>query len=124
MIEDKIDAYCIQETWQLGNYEMTILVNTVFHHNITRRRNKNNRVHIMGGISIILSPRFTQPWKYGNPTPRTIETEKFEGRHISIDIEFKKYDSYGKRIKGWDRIRIVRIYLSYNEEEQGRFKGP
>ena len=37
MLERKIHAYCIQETWQLSDYMLTIRGYTIFHHGMSTK---------------------------------------------------------------------------------------
>ena len=60
MIENSISAYCLQETWQLCNFMLTIQGYSVFYHGMMEKP------HCQGGTSaavmIILNPALTQAW--------------------------------------------------------------
>ena len=63
MIEKKIHAYCIQETWQLHNYMLTIRGYNIFHHGLSEKNQRQGRM--IAGVMIILNPDLTQAWARG-----------------------------------------------------------
>ena len=60
MRERIIHAYCIQETWQLHNYMLTIQGYTVFHHGMIVKPQLQGRTS--AGVMIIINPALTQAW--------------------------------------------------------------
>ena len=52
MIERNIHAYCMQETWQLGDYMLTARGFTIFHHGMNDKPQRLGRVS--AGVMIIL----------------------------------------------------------------------
>ena len=60
IIASKIHAYCIQETWQLHNYMLTIRGYTVFYHGMDEKPQRLGRTS--AGVIIILGPDLTQAW--------------------------------------------------------------
>ena len=60
MIARKMHAYCIQETWQIHNYMITIRGYTVFHHGMDEKPQQLGRTS--AGVMMILGPDLTQAW--------------------------------------------------------------
>ena len=58
MISRNIHEHCIQETWQLHNYMLTIRGYTVFHHGMDENPQRLGRAS--AGVMIILGPDLTQ----------------------------------------------------------------
>ena len=57
MIARNIYAYCIQETWQIHNYMLTIRGYTVFHHSMDEKPQRLDRTST--GVMIILGADLT-----------------------------------------------------------------
>ena len=60
MRERRIHAYCIQETWQLHDYMLTIRGYIVFHHGMSTKPQRQGCTSV--GVMIILNPALTQAW--------------------------------------------------------------
>ena len=60
MIENNIGAYCLQETWQLCDFMLTIRGYTVFHHGMSEKPQNLGRTS--AGVMIILNPEMTRAW--------------------------------------------------------------
>ena len=60
MIENDVGAYCLQETWQLCYFMLTIRGYTLFHHGMLEKPQKMGRTS--AGVMIILNPEMTRAW--------------------------------------------------------------
>ena len=89
MTENHISAYCLQETWQLCDYILTIRGHSVFHHGMMEKPQRQGRTS--AGVMIILNPALTQTWaRAGKLKPITSlpPTSKFPGRMIGLTLSF------------------------------------
>ena len=60
MIDQKINAYFLQETWQLGEYMTTIIGYTVFHRGMKEKTQQQRLMR--AGVMIILCLELEQAW--------------------------------------------------------------
>ena len=71
MIPKVIMAYCIQETWIVGNVSKLVRDHMVFRHN-REEREILSKGRIPGGVAIILAPSAVEAWnKTGSKAPIT-----------------------------------------------------
>ena len=88
MTENHISPYCLQETWQLCNYILTIRGHSVFHHGMREKPQRQGRTS--AGVMIILNPALTQAWAQAGKlkliTP--LPTSKSPGRMIGLTLSF------------------------------------
>ena len=105
MIERNIPAYCMQETWKLGDYMLTVRGFTIFHHGMNDKPQRLGRVS--AGVMIILGPALTQAWmQTGKLKPVTSpETSKFPVRILGVPLSFPNFanrreDAYNRKAKG------------------------
>eukprot|EP00956_Cyclotella_meneghiniana_P009246 scaffold12684_cov45-Cyclotella_meneghiniana.AAC.7 len=115
MIEENIEAYCAQETWEADDYIKTVRGYLVIHHNISKEtwNNKNSsekRGGVRKGVAIILSPRFSKAYAAaGSPQPITTpQDSRFVGRFIGVTLLFPSINPKGKCI----RNKPTKIFLS------------
>ena len=104
MIAQRTQAYCIQETWHLHNYMLTIRGYTVLHHGMDGKPQRLGRTS--AGVMIILGPDLTQAWtRAGKLEPITSSpTSRFPGRMIGVTLSFpnlsnRTRDTYHQRAK-------------------------
>lgn len=126
MIEQQIHAYCVQETWQMQDYMLTIRGHTVFHHGIKNKPQQLGR--ISAGVMIILGPDLTQAWdRAGKLKPLTSSpTSRYPGRMIGVTLGFPNFsnrpgDTYHRKAKGWIKIFLCSVYHPYDADEQLEF---
>ena len=115
MIDRNINAYCLQEKWQLCDYMLTIRLYTVFHNGMNEKPQRQGQIST--GVMIILSPDLTRAWtRAGKLKPITsTPTYKFSGRTIRINLSFpnksnRLTDTYHRKAKGNIKIFLCSIY--------------
>ena len=126
MIDNDVGAYCLQETWQLCDFMLTIRGYTVFHHGMLEKPQKMGRTS--AGVMIILNPEMTQVWaRAGKLKPLTsLPASFFPGRMIGITLCFpngsnRPMDTYRRKAKGVIKVFLCSIYHPYKPEEQQQF---
>ena len=126
MIDRNIDVYCLQETWKLCEYMLTIRGYTAFHHRMEENPQQQGR--ISAGMMIILSPYLTRAWtRAGKLKPITSPpTSEFPGRTIRITLRFtnksnRLTDTYHRKAKGNIKIFLCSIYHPHEINEQKEF---
>ena len=101
MVNKNILAYCVQETWIVGNVNIIVRKHMIFHHNreerdiVTRRR-------VPGGVAIILSPIAVTACRAAgaNPPITTHLQSKFAGRFLGFKLQFPRFDQFDRRLRG------------------------
>ena len=118
MRERKIHAYCIQETWQLHNYMITIRGYTVFHHGLSEKPQRQGRTS--AGVMIILNPALTQEWARAGKLNPVISSpvSKFSGRMIGVTLSFPNFsnrptNTFKRKAKGSIKLFLCSIYHPY-----------
>ena len=128
MIDRNINAYCLQETWQLCDYMLTIRGYTVLHHGMNEKTQRQGRIST--GVIIILILDLTRAWKRaGKLKPITsLPTSKFLGRTIMITLSFpKKSNSLDWYIppegeRGHQNIPLFSIPSTWNWRTEGIYR--
>ena len=126
MRERRIHAYCIQDTWQLHDYMLTIRGYTVFHHGMIAKPQRQRRTS--AGVTIILNPALTQAWARAGKLKPIISSppSKFPGRMIGVTLSFPKFlnrptDNFEQKSKGSIKLFLCLIYHPYEFNEQREF---
>ena len=126
MIDRNINDYCLQETWKICNYMLTIRGYTVFHHGMNEKTQQQGR--ISAGVMIIISPELTRVWtQAGKLKPITSPpTSKTSGRTIGITLIFpnklnRSTDTYHQKAKGNTKIFLCSIYHPHEIDENKEF---
>ena len=126
MIEKRIHAYCVQETWQLHDYMLTIRGYTVLHHGMDEKTQRLGRTS--AGVMIILGPDLTHAWtRAGKLEPITSSPiSRFPGRMIGFTLSLPKFsnrpgDMYHRRAKGSIKLFLCSVYHPCDPEEQKEF---
>ena len=112
MIDRKLNAYCLQETRQLGDYMTTIRGYTVFHHGMKEKPQRQGRTS--AGVMIILCPELARAWtRAGKLEPITSSIDsKFPGQMIGLTLCFpnksnRSTDTYHRKAKGVIKLFYV-----------------
>ena len=115
MIDRKINAYCLQETWKLREYMTIIRGYTVFHHRMKEKPQRQGRTS--AGFIIILFPELARAWtRLGKLEPITFPiNSKFPGRMIGLTLCFpnksnRSTDTYYRKAKGVIKLFLCSIY--------------
>ena len=115
MINRNINAYCLQETWQLCDYMLTIRGYTVFHHRMNEKPQRQGQ--ISAGVMIIINPDLTRAWTRARKLkPITSHpTSKFPGQTIGITPSFpnnpnRSTDTYQRKEKESIKIFFCSVY--------------
>ena len=115
MIARKIHAYCVQETWQLHKYMLTIRGYTVFHHGMDEKPQRLGRMSAR--VMIILGPDLNQAWtQAGKLEPITSSpTSQFPGRMIGVTLSFLNFsnrpsNTYHRRAKGSIKLFLCSVH--------------
>ena len=118
MIDRNINAYCLQETWQLGDYMRTIRGYTEFYHGMNEKPQRQGQ--ISAGVMIIINPDLTRAWTRARKLkPITSHpTSKFPGRTIGITPSFPNKpnistDTYHRKEKESIKIFFCSVYHSH-----------
>ena len=126
MRESKIHAYCIQETWKLHNYMITIWGYTVFHHGLSEKTQRQGCTS--AGVMSILNLALTQAWTQAGKLKLVISSpvSKFPGWMIWVTLSFPNFsnrptDTLKRKAKGSIKLFICSIYHPYNFNEQREF---
>ena len=124
--ERKIHAYCIQETWQLHNYMLTIRGYTVFHHGLNE--NPQHQGRTSAGVMIILNPALTQAWALAGKLKPVISSpvSTFPGRMIGVTLSFPNFlnrptDTFKRKAKGSIKLFLCSIYHPHEFNKQREF---
>ena len=127
MIERKIHGYCLQETWQIGNYCKTIRGHTIFHHGINDRP-PGTLGRNTAGVMIILGPDLTRAWARAGKLEPLVSSpsSKFPGRIIGVTLSFpnasnRRKDRYRRTAKGSIKLFLCSVYHPYDHAEQIEF---
>ena len=89
MVDKNILAYCVQETWIVGNANTIVRKNMIFRHN-REEREIGTRGRVPGGEFIILSPTAVTAWRSAGAKPpiTTHLQSKFAGRFLGLKLQF------------------------------------
>ena len=116
MIERNLQAYCLQETWLIGDWTKTVKGYMVFHHGLpTASCNRGSC-----GVMIILSPMLIKAWeREGSPPPITAAGDTHAiGRIIGVTVSFPRFDLQNRKLKGKIKILITSAYHPVEPSEQ------
>ena len=116
MIDRKINAYCLQETWKLGEY-MTIIRGYKMFHRKWRKSHSDK-----------LCPELVRAWtQAGKLEPVTSPiNSKFPGRINGLTLCFPNKsncstDTFHRKAKGVIKLFLCLIYHLHGIEEQKEF---
>ena len=111
MVAKCILAYCVQETWIVGNSNTVVRNHMIFRHS-GEEREVGTRGRFPGGVSIILSPSAITAWRaVGSKPPITTPLEsKFVGIFLGLKLQFPRFDQFDIRVRGELKLFIASIY--------------
>ena len=126
MLDQNIDAMCVQETWDLDNYVKTVREFLVIHHNVSDNnwKKKKKQGGPRKGVAIILSPYFKEAYaRAGSPKPITTEeNSEFEGRFIGISLLFPSKTPQGNTLESKPtKLFIASIYHPWEPDDYDDF---
>ena len=100
MVDKNILAYCVQETWIVGNANTVVSNHMIFRHN-REEREVGTRGIVPGGVSIIISPTAFTAWRDAGAKPPIIThlQSKFAGRFLGLKLQFPRFDQFDRRIR-------------------------
>ena len=120
MVDKNILAYCVQETWIVGNANTVVRNHMIFRHN-REEREVGTRGRVPGGVAIILSPTAVTAWRAAGAKPpiTTHLQSKFVGRFLGLKLQFPRFDQFDRRLRGELKLFIASIYhpVDVNEHE-------
>ena len=95
MVDKKILAYCVQETWIVGNANTVVRNHMIFCHD-REEVEVVTRVRVPGGVAIIISPTAVTSWRAaGEKPPITTHLQsKFSGRFLGLKLQFPRFDQF------------------------------
>ena len=101
MFAKGILAYCVQETWIVGNVKKVVRNHKVFRHN-REEREFGTRGRVPGGFAIILSPEAVTAWRAAGAEPpiTTPLQSKFVGRFLGLKFQFPPFNRFDRRVQG------------------------
>ena len=118
MRERRIQTYCIQETWKIHDYMLTIRGYTVFHHGMIAKPQRQRRTS--AGVMIILNPALTHACAQAGKLNPVISSpvSKFPGRMIGVTLIFPNFsnrptDTFKQKAKGSIKLFLCSIYHPY-----------
>ena len=104
-------AYCVRETWIVGNVKTVVRDHMIFCHN-REEREVGTRGRVPGGVAIILSPESVTAWRAaGAKTPITTPLQyKFVGRFLGLKLQFPRFNLFDIRVRGELKLFVSSIY--------------
>ena len=88
MVDKNILAYCVQETWIVGNANTIVRKHMIFRHN-REEREIVTRGRVTGVVAIVLSPIVVTAWRAAGAKPpiTTHLQSKFVGRFLGLKLQ-------------------------------------
>ena len=122
MVDKNILAYCVQETWIVGNLNTVVRNHMIFRHN-GEEREVGTRGRVSGGVGIILSPTRVTAWRAsGEKPPITNHLQsKFSGRFLGLKLQFPCLYQFDRRVRGELKLFIASIYHPVDVNEHKEF---
>ena len=122
MFYKNILAYCVQETWIVGNVNTVVKNHMIFRHN-REEREVGTRGRVPGGVTIIFSPTAVTACRAAGPkSPITTPLQsKFVGRLLGLKLQFPRFHQFYRRVRGKLKMLIASIYHPVDPKEQEKF---
>ena len=111
MVAKGILAYCVQETWIVGNANTVVRNHMIFRHN-REEIEVGTGVIVPGGVAIIITPKEVTVWRASGAKPpiTTPLQSKFVGRFLGLKLQFPRFDKFDRRVRGELKLFIASIY--------------
>ena len=122
MVTKCILAYCVQETWIVGNFN-TVVRDTMFFHHKREEIEVGTRGMVPGGVAIIISPAAVTAWRAAGEKPpiTTPLQSKFVGRFLGLKLQFPRFDRFDRRVRGELKLFMASIYYLVYTKDHGEF---
>ena len=122
MVAKGILAYCVQETWIVGNVNTVVMYHMIFLHN-REEREVGTRGRFTGGVAVIISPTPVTTWRAVGAKPLIITPlqSKFVGRFLGLKLQFPRFNQFNRRVRGELKLFIASIYHPVDSKDHEEF---